>query len=62
MLNHESILPIGSCQIRAGVAAMPQGFFPASHKWATRAKIMKKGTSAENLIPFEYCYGAEGGI
>jgi len=62
VLNDESILSNGVCQIRTGVAAISQGFFHAGHKWDTFAVFMKKGTSAESRNPFHYCDGAEGGI
>jgi hypothetical protein len=59
MLNDDPILSIEACQILAGVAAISEGFFPESHKLATRAVFMKKGNLARGQIPFEYC---EGGI
>jgi hypothetical protein len=61
-LNDKSIISIGVCQIRAGIAAISQGFFHAGHKWDTFAVFTKKGTSAECRNPFGYCDGAEGGI
>lgn len=61
-LKGKSILSSGGCQIRAGVAAIPQGYFPASHFLATRPDFTKKGTSAGSRNPFVYYDGAEGGI
>jgi hypothetical protein len=61
-LNDESILSIGPCQMRTGVAAISQGFSHAGHKWDTFAVFTKKGTSAKSRNPFKYCHGAEGGI
>ena len=62
MLNDESILSIGACQIRDHITCLPRGFCHASHFSADRTDVTKKGTSAKIRNPFKYCDGAEGGI
>src|SRR3990172_7753888 len=53
--------------IRSGILPEDHGvrvrgaFSPPSHKSASRAVFMKKGTPAQSRNPFENCHGAEGG-
>ena len=57
-LNDESILSIGPCQILTGGAAISQGFFPTSHKLATRAVLAEKrdsGVKPKSLWLLRWC-------